>query len=123
MRITVELLEEGGACRDQIKEFEQEWPDGVDPKLKDFRRAGELRLDAEWLFRLMEETSTFAERLVVDYRRANYHELNRIDVEFGGGTWWRNTECDEWKDYMEFEAKLRSATWRKLKKGMTRCES
>ena len=48
MKVTVEQLRAKRACTDQVKVFEQEWPDGVEITLEVLQRAVELELDLDW---------------------------------------------------------------------------
>ena len=48
MRITAAMLREKGACEEQVKVFEAEWPDGASVTLSHCRRGVELGMDVEW---------------------------------------------------------------------------
>ncbi len=48
MKITKELLESHGACKEQIEIFAREWPEGVEVTEEACLRAAELGLHLEW---------------------------------------------------------------------------
>jgi len=49
MKITAEYLRKMGGCEEyQVEVFEEEWPDGARPLLKNLMRCVELDLDLEW---------------------------------------------------------------------------
>ena len=47
-RITVEMLQAGGACPEAIETFEREWPDGAEVTVANALRASELGLSLSW---------------------------------------------------------------------------
>ena len=49
MKITAEYLRKMGGCEEyQVEVFEEEWPDGARPLLKNLMRCVELGLDLGW---------------------------------------------------------------------------
>ena len=50
-RITVELLQEKGACSNQVAVFKKLWPRGIVPSLKAIRQAQKAELDLDWVAR------------------------------------------------------------------------
>jgi hypothetical protein len=49
MIVTKEWLEDHEACRDQVKVFVAEWPDGAELTLENLRRAADIGLSIDWL--------------------------------------------------------------------------
>jgi hypothetical protein len=48
MTITVEMLEDAGACSEQVEIFGKEWPEGVEVTEINITRAVELGLELHW---------------------------------------------------------------------------
>ncbi len=49
MIITADMLREKNACSRQLRMFEKEWPDGVEPTTENLFRAAQIGLSIEWL--------------------------------------------------------------------------
>jgi len=64
MRITRTMLEEAEACREQVRVFAGEWPDGCEITIENMKKALALRLDLDWA----------AENLLCEPARAAYEE-------------------------------------------------
>ena len=50
-KITAAMLRQHGACADQVRVFETNWPDGMTPTIAACRKAARLRLDIGWAAR------------------------------------------------------------------------
>jgi hypothetical protein len=96
MKITAKMLEDKGACKDQIDIFREEWPRGATVTKKNALRAVELGLDIYWA----------AERFLTAAAWAEYEK-----VEAAARVEYNKVTAAAWAEYKKVSAKVRAAAW------------
>ncbi len=75
MKITVQMLRNAGACREQIEVFEREWGRGGNVTLERCLRAAALHLDFDWASkRFLRAPAEEAFRKAIDQAKEAYRK-------------------------------------------------
>ncbi len=74
-KITVEMLREMDACKDQVEVFERIFPDGASVTMKSLKKARDARLDIAWLECLLSDPALEKYKKVVGLARAKYYKV------------------------------------------------
>ena len=129
MKITLELLEQNGACADQRRLFAETFPKGANVNTRNLSKAQKVGLDVLWLAQLLPEGRKAECDKVRDAARAEYEkvrdaawaEYNKVRgeawAEYDKVRGAALTECDKvcGAALTEYE-KVRDAAWAEYEK-------
>ena len=88
MQVTVELLKEHKACKEEIKLFERLYQDGVELTNENLQLAAKAGLDCGWFLRMVKPKGNFC---FIDNCETEYHFLDgKKHNENGPAVIWAN---------------------------------